>query len=95
MSKMDSDNYPETMGKFFIINAGFVFRSAWKVLKGFLDPKARSMCIIVVLTILLAQTASKITVLGGSYKEELEKYIDPKHLPDFLGRQARSACSLF
>lgn len=69
MSKMDSDNYPETMGKFFIINAGFVFRNAWKMLKGFLDPK----------------TASKITVLGGSYKEELEKFIDPKHLPDFLG----------
>jgi len=68
MSKMDSDNYPETMGKFFIINAGWTFRSAWGLLKGFLDPK----------------TAAKITVLGGDYKDELLKHIEPCHLPKFL-----------
>ena len=42
VAKLDSDNYPECMGKFFIINAPWLFRTAWSGLKAFLDPKVRS-----------------------------------------------------
>lgn len=30
LSKIDSDNYPETLGLIFVVNAGVVFRTIWK-----------------------------------------------------------------
>ena len=46
VAKLDSDNYPECMGKFFIINAPFAFRMAWKILKNFLDERVHPPPII-------------------------------------------------
>jgi hypothetical protein len=31
------DNYPELMGKLFIVNAPFIFKGAWSVIKHFLE----------------------------------------------------------
>ncbi|MBA0689619.1 hypothetical protein Goari_007340 [Gossypium aridum] len=39
IQKIDSNYYPETLNRLFIINAGSGFRMLWKVLKAFMDAR--------------------------------------------------------
>lgn len=71
VAKIDSDNYPETLCRMYVINAGAAFRAVWGFVKSLLDPK----------------TASKIHVLGARYHEQLFEAIDPSQFPSILGGQ--------
>ena len=63
------DNYPEIMSSLFIVNAPFIFKGAWAMLKPFIDEKTRK----------------KISILGSKYQKDLFKHVDPDNVPSELG----------
>lgn len=75
LQKIDGDNYPETLCRMYIINAGSGFRLLWNSVKSFLDPK----------------TTQKIHVLGNKYQNKLLEIIDASELPEFLGGTCKCA----
>jgi len=79
-SSISQDRYPETMGKFYIINAPWAFSAVWSVVKPWLDPV----------------TVAKINILGSGYKETLLQQIPEENLPkEFGGKcQCPGGCSL-
>lgn len=68
-SFIGQNQYPERMGKFYLINAPFGFSTAFRLFKPFLDPV----------------TVSKIFILGSSYQKELLKQIPSENLPVKFG----------
>jgi len=79
-SEMSSDNYPERLGKLFVINTTRLQRGLWWILSNLLDPV----------------TVSKIQVLGYDYKDTLLKHIPAENLPAMFGGscQCEGGCEL-
>ncbi|GAA6012655.1 hypothetical protein JCM10207_009070 [Rhodosporidiobolus poonsookiae] len=68
-SSISQDHYPESMGRFYVINAPWGFSTVWSLVKGWLDEA----------------TVAKIHILGSSYKDDLLKQVPADSLPAFLG----------
>jgi hypothetical protein len=79
-SAIGQDRYPETMGKFYIINAPWGFSTVWNLIKGWLDEV----------------TVAKIHIHGSDYKQHLLAGIPAENLPVEYGGTCRCAggCSL-
>ncbi|KAJ1019418.1 hypothetical protein NDA16_004535 [Ustilago loliicola] len=79
-SNIGQHYYPETMGKFYIINSPYIFTTVWSVIKGWLDPV----------------TVDKIKILGHKYQDELLQQIPGENLPASLGGKCdcEGGCSL-
>ncbi|KAL5508615.1 SEC14 [Sanghuangporus vaninii] len=79
-SKIGQNYYPEVMGKFYIINAPWMFATVWSIIKAWLDPV----------------TVAKIYIPSGDGKNELLEQIPAENLPaDFGGLcQCPGGCSL-
>ncbi len=79
-SGIGQDRYPETMGKFYVINAPWAFKAVWSVIKGWLDEA----------------TVAKIDILGSDYLKTIEQQIPLENLPkEFGGRcDCPGGCSL-
>ncbi|CAG8569586.1 9012_t:CDS:2, partial [Acaulospora colombiana] len=71
-SKIGQDYYPETMGKFYIINAPWLFGTIWGIVSKFLDPV----------------TVAKIKIFSGQseWAPALKQQIPVENLPaEYLG----------
>ncbi|KAH6879649.1 CRAL-TRIO domain-containing protein [Coprinopsis sp. MPI-PUGE-AT-0042] len=79
-ASIGQNRYPETMGKFYIINAPWAFTAVWSVIKVWLDPV----------------TVAKIQILGSGFKDELIKQIPIENLPKEFGGlcECPGGCSL-
>jgi len=79
-ASIGQDHYPETMGKFYIINAPMLFTGVWAVVKPWLDEV----------------TVAKIQVLGSKNKDVLLGQIPEENLPKGLGGscQCPEGCSM-
>lgn len=65
----NADSCCNSLGKLYIINAPWGFASAFKMIKGFLDPV----------------TVEKINICGSGYQAELAQQIPAENLPVIFG----------
>lgn len=68
-SSIGQDRYPETMGRFYIINAPWGFSTVWNLIKGWLDEV----------------TVAKIHIVGSGYQKDLVAQIPAENLPVEFG----------
>eukprot|EP01061_Rhynchopus_euleeides_P018428 TRINITY_DN30503_c0_g3_i1.p1 TRINITY_DN30503_c0_g3~~TRINITY_DN30503_c0_g3_i1.p1 ORF type:complete len:367 (+),score=139.43 TRINITY_DN30503_c0_g3_i1:134-1234(+) len=68
IGEIDEKNYPESLEKVLVLNAGFVFSNVWAMIKYFFAAEVRK----------------KIVVLNDSYEKELYKLVPPAMMPTFL-----------
>ena len=66
---ISSQNYPELLGRMYIVNAPYVFQGIWSVIKPWIDPNTRK----------------KIFILGKNFHDTLAEDLDVDQLPVFLG----------
>lgn len=69
LTSITQDNYPETMGNMIIINAPYIFKMIYGLVKPMLSPR----------------TQSKIIVLGSRYMDKLLEFVDIDCLPKKIG----------
>lgn len=69
VTKVDQDNYPETLYHTCIINAPAAFRAIWAVVKPMLN----------------ARTQAKVEVCPRNYLPSLTEWIDLENIPEYLG----------
>jgi hypothetical protein len=79
-SHVSQNYYPETMGKFYIINAPYLFSTVWSWVKPWLDEV----------------TVRKITIVDSNYQKALLEQIPAESLPKALGGicECAGGCSL-
>ena len=79
-SSIGQNRYPETMGKFYIINSPWAFGAVWRLIKPWLDEV----------------TVNKIHIIDSNYKEQLLSQIPAENLPKEFGGKCECAggCSL-
>ncbi|CUA70373.1 Sec14 cytosolic factor [Rhizoctonia solani] len=79
-SAIGQNYYPETMGKFYIVNSPYLFSTVWTLVKPWLDEV----------------TVSKISIPGSDYKAKLLEQIPAENLPEDLGGKCNcpGGCSL-
>lgn len=71
IGQMDASQYPEVLGKAFIINAPAAFPMVWKLIKMWLDPVV----------------AQKISILGGpnDWRPKVLDFIGEENMPSTYG----------
>lgn len=67
--KVSQDYYPEMLGHLFIVNAPFVFKAIWALIKGFIDEK----------------TKKKTSIEGSDFLPKLKELVDEENLPKYFG----------
>ncbi|GAB5364174.1 hypothetical protein AAMO2058_000946300 [Amorphochlora amoebiformis] len=74
---IDSQFYPETLQKLFILNSSMTFRGLWSIVSPWVHPLTRA----------------RITMLGYDQKynlKQMQEFIDIKEIPEYLGGQNRA-----
>ena len=72
--KLGQDNYPEMLGNLYIINAPWIFRTFWAIVK----------------PLLTEGTIERIQILGDDYHKVLAENIPLEHLPPMWGGECSS-----
>jgi hypothetical protein len=65
---LSADNYPEMMGKCYMINTPWLFNTLWYFVKG----------------LLAQRTIDKVAIIGTSYIPELQKRVSLENLPRYI-----------
>ncbi|CAD7696725.1 unnamed protein product [Ostreobium quekettii] len=73
LTKVDSDNYPETLYHTCIINAPTTFRAIWAIVKPMLNKR----------------TQGKIEVCPRDFLPSLRKWINDEDIPEYLGGKSK------